>query len=144
MAEEGHLVCNHTASHKDMTKCHTVENFQAELQKLEQVCQNEAGVSLAKYYRPPEGRFSLENMQFAKECGYKTIFWSYGYVDWDNNRQMSPEDALQKIMTGNHNGEVLLLHPTSDTNAAIMKDLIQELKARGYRFGTLDELTNTL
>jgi peptidoglycan/xylan/chitin deacetylase (PgdA/CDA1 family) len=34
----------------------------------------------------------------------------------------------------------MLLHPNSSTNAAILKDVIQELKAQGYRFGTLDEL----
>ena len=62
-------------------------------------------------------------------------------MDWDNERQMSPDDAMNKILGGLHNGEVLLLHPTSATNAAIMGRLITELKAKGYRFGTLDELT---
>ena len=142
MASEGHLVCNHTASHRDMTKIHTKEQFGAELQKLEDACSAE-GITVAKYYRPPEGRFSEENLQFAKELGYKTIFWSFGYVDWDNERQMAPDEALAKILTGVHNGEVLLLHPTSATNAAILPELIRELRARGYRFGTLDELTET-
>lgn len=141
MAEEGHLVCNHTAKHNDMTKYHTGEAFLDELSRLETVCREAAGVEIAKYYRPPEGRFSEENLQFASDGGYKTIFWSFGYVDWDNERQMSPDDAMNKILGGLHNGEVLLLHPTSATNAAIMSRLITELKARGYRFGTLDELT---
>ncbi len=141
MAEEGHLVCNHTAKHHDMTKYHTGEAFLDELSRLETVCREAAGVEIAKYYRPPEGRFSEENLQFASDGGYKTIFWSFGYVDWDNERQMSPDDAMNKILGGLHNGEVLLLHPTSATNAAIMGRLITELKARGYRFGTLDELT---
>lgn len=141
MNDEGHLVCNHTASHRDMTKCHSAEGFAAELQKMENVCRECAGVEMAKYYRPPEGRFSEENLKFASEAGYKTVFWSFGYVDWDNERQMSQEDALEKILGGLHNGEVLLLHPTSATNAAIMRPLIQALRERGYRFGTLDELT---
>ena len=140
MHEEGHLVCNHTAKHPDMTKKHTSEEFMSELNRLEEVCRVSAGVENAKYYRPPEGRFSEENLKFASDAGYKTIFWSFGYVDWDNERQMSPDDALEKILNGLHNGEVLLLHPTSNTNAAIMRRLIGELKARGYRFGTLDEL----
>ncbi len=142
MAAEGHLVCNHTASHKDMTKVHTKEQFAAELQKLEDTCSAQ-GIMLSKYYRPPEGRFSEENLHFAKELGFKTIFWSFGYVDWDNDRQMAPDEALTKILSGVHNGEVLLLHPTSATNAEIMPALIRELRARGFRFGTLDELTET-
>ena len=140
MDAEGHMVCNHTAKHPDMTKFHTSEAFLAELKRLEEVCLKTAGVEIAQYYRPPEGRFSEENLKFACDAGYKTVFWSFGYVDWDNERQMSPEDAMDKILGGLHNGEVLLLHPTSATNAAIMQQLITELKARGYRFGTLDEL----
>lgn len=141
MDAEGHLVCNHTASHRDMTKVHTAQGFAAELSRLETVCLETTGVTAAKYYRPPEGRFSEENLQFAKELGYRTIFWSFGYVDWDNEHQMSEEDALDKILGGIHNGEVLLLHPTSATNAQILPRLIRELKGMGYRFGTLDELT---
>ena len=143
MAEEGHLVCNHTAKHHDMTKYHSAEAFLEELRRLETVCAESANVTVAPYYRPPEGRFSEENLRFANDAGYKTIFWSFGYVDWDNERQMSPDDAIEKILSGVHNGEVLLLHPTSATNAEIMGRLIEELKGRGYRFGTLDELTAT-
>lgn len=141
MAAEGHLVCNHTASHRDMTKCHTSEGFLAELTRMETVCMEQTGVQMARYYRPPEGRFSEENMQFAHDAGYSTIFWSFGYVDWDNEHQMGADEALDKILSGVHNGEVLLLHPTSATNAQIMPRLIAELRARGYRFGSLDELT---
>ena len=141
MANEGHLVCNHTAKHPDMTKCHSQEGFLEELHRLESVCEEAANVTVAPYYRPPEGRLSEENLKFANDAGYKTTFWSFGYVDWDNERQMSPDDAMDKILGGLHNGEVLLLHPTSATNAEILGPLIQELKNRGFRFGTLDELT---
>ena len=56
---------------------------------------------------------------------------------------MAPEEAKKKILDHVHNGEVMLLHPTSATNAAILRDVIRALKAEGYRFGTLDELTAT-
>lgn len=141
MANEGHLVCNHTAKHPDMTKYHSQEEFLEELHRLDRVCEEAANVTVAPYYRPPEGRFSEENLKFANDAGYKTVFWSFGYVDWDNERQMSPDDAMDKILSGLHNGEVLLLHPTSATNAEIIGPLIKELKSRGFRFGTLDELT---
>ena len=77
---------------------------------------------------------------YAKDLGYKTVFWSFAYADWDNNRQMSEDKALEKILAHTHNGEIMLLHPTSSTNAAIMDKLIKTLKAQGYRFGSLDEL----
>ena len=140
MANEGHLICNHTASHKDMSAVDNKEDFAAELTALETVCKDVAGVEVAKYYRPPEGRFSERNLIWANELGYKTVLWSYGYMDWDNNAQPSEKASYEKVLSGTHNGEVLLLHPTSSTNAAILGDLIDAWKSEGFRFGTLDEL----
>jgi peptidoglycan-N-acetylmuramic acid deacetylase len=80
-------------------------------------------------------------LQTVKQLGYKTVFWSVAYADWDNNKQPSEEEAMEKLLSRIHNGAVILLHPTSATNAAILGDVLQELKAMGYRFGALDELT---
>ena len=140
MAEEGHTVCNHTAHHKDMSS-YSDEAFLEELKTLETLYQERIGSQMAKYYRPPEGAFSRENIVCANENGYKTIFWSFAYPDWDNQKQMSTVKAKQIILDNIHNGEVMLLHPTSATNAAILADVISSLKQMGYRFGTLDELT---
>ena len=140
MAEEGHLVCNHTFRHKDMSKLDD-EAFLLELRELERVYEEATGMKMSPYYRPPEGRFSRENLACAKENGYKTIFWSFAYPDWDNDKQMTLDKARSIILDNVHNGEVTLLHPTSSTNAAILGDVIRELKSQGYRFGSLDELT---
>ena len=139
MAEEGHTVCNHTARHGDMSAA-SKEEFTSELEAMEKIYRDTIGQEIGKYYRPPEGRFSRENLMWAQEMGYCTVFWSCAYADWDNGRQMEPAQAKEKLMKGTHNGEVLLLHPTSSTNAAILSDLIRQWKEMGYRFGTLDEL----
>ena len=141
MADEGHLVCNHTAKHPDMTKITSLDSFKNELDKLEAIYTEETGLKLAPYYRPPEGKFNKLNMEFANQLGYKTIFWSFAYADWDNNKQPSVEYAYQKITENTHNGMVVLLHPTSATNAAVLDRVINYWKDEGYRFGTLDELT---
>ena len=139
MAAEGHLVCNHTAKHPDMSKKSRAE-FGAELKAMEDAYRELTGTEIARYYRPPEGRFSRENLDWARELGYDTILWSYAYADWDNDRQPDPEASVGKILAGTHNGEVILLHPTSATNARILPRLIRSWKEMGYRFGTLDEL----
>ncbi len=141
MADEGHTVCNHTFHHPDMTTKSTRDTFAAELTALEEAYTNLTGQVMPKYYRPPEGRFDRTNMQWAQELGYKTIFWSFAYADWDNDKQPDPAQAKEKILANVHNGGVILLHPTSATNAAILGDVIAALKADGWRFGTLDELT---
>ena len=140
MVNEGHTVCNHTARHKDMSTFSN-EAFLEELHTMEALYREHTGFEMSKYYRPPEGTFSRENLVCANENGYKTIFWSFAYPDWDNNKQMDTEKAKQIILDNIHNGEVMLLHPTSSTNASILQEVIQMLKAEGYRFGTLDELT---
>lgn len=139
MVKEGHLVCNHTASHKNLSRAGK-EAIAAELSALENACGEAAGIRPAPFFRPPEGSFSREMLESVQELGYKTVFWSFAYADWDNKKQPSPEAALKLILDNVHNGEVLLLHPTSATNAEILPRLIGELKAQGYRFGTLEEL----
>lgn len=139
MQKEGHLICNHTASHKNLSSSNA-EEIKYELEALEEAVQEATGQKCAPYFRPPEGSFSEEMLKSVHSLGYKTIFWSFAYADWDNDKQMAPDAALERILAHVHNGAVLLLHPTSATNAAILGKLIETLRAQGYRFGTLDEL----
>lgn len=141
MANEGHTVCNHTNRHKDMTAI-SAEELKKELDDLEALYKEYTGYEMAKYYRPPEGRFNESSLKYVSDLGYKTVFWSFAYADWDNQKQMSADAAKKKILDNVHNGAVILLHPTSATNAEILGDVIRELKSQGFRFGTLDELTN--
>ena len=95
---------------------------------------------MSKYFRFPEGRYSEKAISVINELGYKTIFWSFGYADWDDKNQPDAEKSKAKILENTHNGEVILLHPTSRTNAEILPSLIDEWRNMGYSFGTLDEL----
>ena len=140
MAEDGHTVCNHTMKHRDMTKVTDLETFRAELDGLATLYEEKIGVPMAKFYRPPEGKFTEQNLKFATELGYTTVFWSFAYADWDNKMQLPEEEAIKKVLDNTHNGAILLFHPTSETNAKILGKLIAEWRAQGYRFGTLDEL----
>lgn len=139
MVDEGHLVCNHTASHRDTSKM-TFDEFKSELEAMENLFKEKFGREMPKYFRPPEGRFSLDSMKYAYDLGYKTVFWSFAYADWDNNNQMSYEKAMDKVMSNTHNGAIMLFHPTSETNVKILRDVIKELKAQGYIFKTLENL----
>lgn len=139
MAKEGHLICNHTATHKNMANIAYKDEFKKELDRLNEACEA-IGVTCSKYYRPPEGTFTEENLKWANELGYKTLFWSFAYADWDNDSQPDRKNAKEKIISGTHNGEIILLHPTSETNAEILGELIDEWRAMGFRFALPDEL----
>ena len=140
MRDEGHLVCNHTARHPDMSAISDKALFAKQLLALEKSYEALTGEKLAPFYRPPQGRFTERNLKFAEEMGYTTVFWSFAYADWDNQRQPDPAKAKEKILAHTHPGMVLLLHPTSGTNAAILDDLLTAWEGEGYTFGSLCDL----
>ena len=98
------------------------------------------GEEMPMFYRPPQGKYSTENLKQAHELGYQTIFWSLAYVDWNNDAQPTKEQAFGKLLPRIHNGAVVLLHSTSATNAEILDELLTKWKDMGYRFAAIDEL----
>ena len=140
MADEGHTVGNHTMHHYDMSKISDRTAFEKELTDLEALYTEVTGKTMPKYYRPPQGIYSEENLKMAQELGYKTVFWSLAYVDWNNDAQPTAEEAFSKLIPRIHNGAVVLLHSTSRTNAEILDELLTRWKELGYRFGTMEEL----
>jgi peptidoglycan-N-acetylmuramic acid deacetylase len=141
MVDEGQIVANHTMSHPDMSAISSKEAFIKELSQGEALYEEVTGQKMPKYYRPPRGKYSKENMRMAQELGYKTIFWSVAYVDWHQENQPSKAEAFDKLLTRVHPGAVLLLHNTSKTNANILDELISKYKEMGYEFKSLDYLT---
>ena len=139
MADNGHLIANHSLHHKNMADmCY--EECSNEICGLEKRYEELTGRKMSKFFRPPEGKCSVKLLDNVDALGYKTVYWSFAYADWDNGRQPDPEHAFRLIMENTHNGAVILLHPTSKTNADILDGLLTEWEKRGYRFGTLDEL----
>lgn len=140
MKEEGHIVGNHSVHHKNMGMVSDVGTFTKETQPLDEFFYEKTGYRMDKYFRPPEGAFTENTLKFADELGYTTVFWSLAYADWDNSKQMNPDKALELLLKRTHNGCVLLLHPTSDTNAKILDSYIKTMRQNGYEFCPLDEL----
>ncbi|MDD3252537.1 MAG: polysaccharide deacetylase family protein [Lachnospiraceae bacterium] len=140
MAEEGHIVANHTFHHPDMSKLSTTEAFSQELRTLETLYQEITGQPMKPYYRPPQGKYSEANLQMARDLGYHTFFWSLAYVDWYKDQQPTHEEAFQKLLGRIHPGAIVLLHSTSKTNAEILDELLTKWEEMGYQFHALDEL----
>ena len=139
MVEEGHIVGNHTMRHKDMSRL-TEEAFSTELAEPEELYRDITGQPLPRFYRPPQGIYSEENLKMAQKLGYKTVFWSLAYADWDNDNQPTKEQAFSKLLPRTHNGAVVLLHSTSKTNAEILDELLTRWEQMGYRFESIEKL----
>lgn len=140
MVAEGHTVGNHTYHHPDMSAIASKAAFQKELADVEALYQQVTGQTMPKFYRPPQGKYSKENLRMAKELGYTTFFWSLAYVDWYTDNQPTPQQAFDKLIPRIHPGAIVLLHSTSSTNAAILDELLTKWEKLGYSFGSLSSL----
>ncbi len=140
MLEEGHQVANHTYSHPNMSAISSQSAFRNELEKLEKAFEEVTGQSMVKYYRPPQGKYSVNNLKMAKDLGYKTFFWSLAYADWYNDKQPTKEQAFKKLLGRIHPGAIVLLHSTSKTNSEILDELLTKWEEMGYTFGVLDDI----
>ena len=144
IVDAGHTVGNHTMTHPDMSGISTKETFQKQLEDVEALYKEATGKEMTKFYRPPQGIYSTENLKMAKDLSYHTFFWSLAYVDWYQDNQPTKEEAFQKLLGRIHPGAIVLLHSTSSTNAEILDELLTKWEEMGYTFGTLEELVKSV
>lgn len=139
MVEEGHMVGNHSVTHADLTEL-TDEEIVEEILGCEEAFYEVTGKQMDLYFRPPEGAYSKRTMQITKDLGYKTIFWSIAYNDYDKKNQPGKDFVIEHFDTYHHNGAIPLMHNDSQSNLEAMDEVLTFLEEQGYRFGTLSEL----
>lgn len=138
MVEEGHIVANHTNHHPSMPSVTgNEEKFNKEFKDVEDEYKKITGKDMVKYFRPPMGEFSEKSIAMTKNLGYKSVFWSFAYFDWDINKQPDPTKAKKTISDGLHPGCVMLIHAVSKTNTEILDEVLKDAKSQGYVFELL-------
>ena len=139
MIEDGHLIGNHTYSHKDFSKSSNKEILD-DIKHLESVFKQEFNINMSKYVRPPRGDFDERSLKLLNENSYKTVFWSLAYVDWDktkfNNNDYSYSNVIRRI----HNGAIILMHTVSKDNENDLDKIIKRLKNDGYIFKSINNV----
>ncbi len=141
MANEGHLVCNHSVNHLNQVEAiKNPKKLEDDIAGLQTLYKEKTGNNLASFLRPPEGVYSERTLKFINDRGYRPVFWSFAYKDWLRDNQPDKKFAIEKITGQFHPGSVLLLHAVSDTNAEILGEIIDQAVNMGYRFGSLYEL----
>lgn len=140
MIAEGHTVGNHTYHHLDMSSISSMDAFKKETQDVENLFEQITGTPITKFYRPPQGKYNIENLKMAQELGYHTFFWSLAYVDWYKDKQPTKDEAFGKLLKRIHPGAIVLLHSTSSTNAQILDELLTKWEEMGYTIKPLTEL----
>jgi len=140
MTDEGHMVCNHSTTHRSMDTIKDEESFNRELLECEKNFEKVTGIKMPKYFRPPMGEYSELSLYYTQKLKYKTIFWSFAYGDYEPDSQPAPEYAKALIMERTHGGGIYLLHAISKTNIEILDWLIKEWKDKGFQFKSLYEI----
>ncbi len=130
MIDEGHCLGNHGMKHLKMSEISETE-LNEEVSSLHNFVLEKYGYEM-QYLRPPCGEFTEDSLKITKDLNYKTIMWSFAYVDWNTDSQPDTETSKQKILSSAHGGEIILLHSVSETNSLILSDVIDGLRAKGY------------
>lgn len=136
MIDEGHVVGNHSWSHPSMPTL-TVEKAKSEIQKLHDYVQTNFGYTMT-LFRPPMGEFSEQSLAVAQSLGYKSVFWSFAYYDYDVNKQPEHKAAFDRITKAAHDGGIFLIHAISKTNTEILGDVIDNLCEQGYTLNVME------
>lgn len=139
MADEGHIIGNHSYHHPDFSKL-SKEAVQKEVEELQEAVASVSSQNELKYLRPPRGIFNEQTLKWSNELGYIHIFWSLAFNDWQTNKQKGWKYAFDQMMEQIHPGAIILLHTVSSDNAEALSHVIQALKKQGYTFKSLDDL----
>lgn len=134
MCSEGHAIGNHSFSHpaKGMPAL-SLEKQTEDIQKLHQYVKDTFQYDMT-LFRYPAGIFSEQSLALMQSLGYRSLFWSFAYADWDPQKQTAPDQALKKLCDRLHPGAIYLLHAVSSTNAEILGDFIDTARNAGYEF----------
>lgn len=130
MIDEGHIIGNHSMTHSSFSEI-SKDAMVEEIKSLHDYVLDKYDYEM-QYFRFPCGDYTEESLKCVNELGYKTLFWSFAYVDWYTDNQPDIDESMCKLCSGAHPGAIYLLHSVSSTNAQILGDVIDNLRAQGY------------
>jgi peptidoglycan-N-acetylmuramic acid deacetylase len=135
---DGHLVANHTMSHKDLTTL-SDDQVKKEINGFEDLYKNVTGEVPQKFFRFPYGTYSDHLLSLVSEMGYTSVFWSTAMKDWVP-RKNGAADSYNDIMSNLHDGNVILMHQGSGDNIDALDRIIKGIKQAGYEFALVNDL----
>lgn len=132
MAEEGHLIGNHTFSHVQLTKMKKEDACREVQQTNERICAVTGAPVL--YIRPPYGSW---NDELQEEIPMTVTLWNLDSEDW---KSQNTGKIVELVESEAKEGSIILLHDIFDTSVEAALRIVDDLTAQGYTFVTVDEL----
>lgn len=132
MAEDGHIIGNHTYTHVELNKLSDLKACR-ELKKTNEAIFKAAGI-VPEYIRPPFGawRDSLDDC-----VEMTTVFWNIDPLDWKIQNKVS---VVNRVMKYAEADKIILLHDIFGSSVDAALEIVDKLKAEGYEFVTVEEL----
>ena len=126
----GHLIANHSYSHKNgwVTSNNTYFQDIERCQKL---------MPENKLYRPPYGKLSFNQIHKLKK-DYKLILWDV--LSMDFSKSITTSRIKNNVLNNVENGSIIVFHNNQksfNNLKPVLKETITELKKRGYTFSTI-------
>ncbi len=135
---EGHTLGSHSYSHPTYgMDTYTVEQIIDDSMRAQKYIRDTYGYEM-QYYNFPSGYFSQRALETVKAMGYKVIFYSFAYNDYDEENMISPDDAIAQLYAQLHVGEICQLHATSSSSMAVLASFIEGARELGYTFENYD------
>lgn len=130
---------NHSYSHPDLT-LDSNKKLMKEIDKTNQIIKRLTGRH-PLYIRPPKGLWDESIIFIADACGVKTALWS---ASLERTTQVSPQENAKRLAEEVEPGTIILAHDGQVDRTKTIETLpylIDDLKAKGYKFVTLKELS---
>ena len=125
----GHIVANHSYSHKNGWKCNNTSYFD-DIEKCQRLMPEN------KLFRPPYGKISPFQIQHLKK-EYKIILWDV--LSWDFHINSQPKKIKEHVLNNSVPGSIIVFHNNEKSLSAlknILQKTIKELKQKGFLFST--------
>lgn len=132
MIDGGHVIGSYTANCSNIPDL-TSKELTSELDTLYNYVYTTYGYEMY-LFRAPSGYFSEQSLAVAQSLGYRTVFWSFAYADWDISNQPDVSESLKNAVDKAHGGAIYQLSGASSTNREMLSDMIDGIRARGYEF----------
>lgn len=149
MVDEGHMVFNHSWSHRSFTGYSTAgwdagvltyDERAAELHDTESVIADVAdGYETAPYFRPPYGDLDDDVLAVLAAEGYWiTVMWSCDSLGWNG---ASVDQIVERCAAGASAGDIILLHVGGESlDSAALPRMIETYLADGFELVTIEAL----
>lgn len=130
MIDEGHYIGNHTMNHPCLPLL-SADEIKKEIDGFQQMLKEKYNVT-SEFFRPSKGEYNEQVLKIAQDLGYTTMFWSFGYKDWEKDNAKGASNAASVITSKFHNGMLMLLHSVNGDNAGALATVIDAASEKGY------------